>query len=171
MNGTGARSILAASLFCVVGGCSSSSTPANIKNVIGNYTVTVSNGVSTDDDLMSVRQGSAGTVLLTFTAGITTPNSGSDSTGLHATVDDKYALTMLAQPVNLDEATGNAAGTMSGTGKVSGAGYKTIALTLSFTPGAPVIPIAPDGGTPPDLASSPPIAGTAATLTIMGTKQ
>ncbi len=160
---------LALALTLTAGCSSSSNTPANIKNVVGTYTVTVSNGTATDDDVMSVRAGSLGTLLFTFTAGITTPDSGADSTGLHATIDNAYALTFASQAVMLDQAQGTADGTMTGTGKVSGSGFKNILLTLSFVPGT-TVPLSSDAGLNVDGGTTPPVVGTAATLTVTGTK-
>jgi hypothetical protein len=110
-------------------GCSS---PPSSKQAVGAYTVMITlNGVS-DPDIMVISPGDDGTILITFTAGITTDAGAPNANGLRADLKSETQFTLKPQPAHIDHSTGNLSGSVSGTGSVTADG--SVMLDLSYAP-------------------------------------
>ncbi len=125
--------------IALLAGCSGSST--STKAIVGSYTVTITrNGVS-DPDVLTIRDGSAGSLLITFVAGVTTDPMGPNADGLRASIDGSK-IDIKPQPAHIDHSTGNLDGTLSGTLMVTAG---TLSGSLAFVPSSGLITDA-DGG-------------------------
>jgi hypothetical protein len=114
--------------FVFVGACSQS---VSSKGVIGNYDVMISQDGKSDPDLMTINDGSGGTLLITFIAGITTDPDGPNPTGLRAKLGSGQKLTLSKQPAHIDHSTGELDGTLTGEGQVTG---NDISLVFHYLP-------------------------------------
>jgi len=130
-------------LACLLFGCSSASV--STKPILGNYNVMVSMDGKSDPDVMSLLNGSDGSVLITFIAGITTDADGPNATRLRASVGEGYSVTLAKQPAHIEHSTGLLNGTLWGDGKVTG---MDIHLTFHYLPTNFAINqmLDPDGG-------------------------
>ncbi len=119
---------------------------------VGNYMVTITlNGVS-DPDTMTVSQGMDSTLLLTFTAGITTDPNGPNPNGIRVIPTSSTDFKVLPQAAHIDHSTGILDGTISGMGTLTPDGTVTITFNYSPTNGAVTdadggVIAVPDGGT------------------------
>ncbi len=137
-------------LAALLAGCSSSTS---VKGVTGTYSVMITYQGISDPDTMTIKPGMNGTVLFTFTAGITTDADGPDPDGLRATLASATQFQIAPQPATVDHSTGMLTGTMSADGMIGADG--SVMATLHFQPmsGSGIkdadggfVPI-PDGGT------------------------
>jgi hypothetical protein len=142
-------------IYCALAslGCGSS---ASGKALLGSYSVMVASMGRTDPDVLTVSPGSNGTLLLTFTQGITTDAVGQDPNGLRATISGSTMLMIATQPVHVDHPLGPLDGNMDGMGTIATDG--TVNLTFHFAPtnftvrdaDGGVVPVA-DGGMGPQI--------------------
>jgi hypothetical protein len=123
-------SLLALAFYCAVASLGCGSSPSG-KALVGSYNVMIAANGKSDPDIMTVSLGSAGTMLLTFAAGITTDVGGVNPDGLRATLKSSSMLTIDPQPAHIDHSTGQLDGRLSGSGAISGDG--SCDITLHFT--------------------------------------
>lgn len=119
-----------ATVFAGAAGCSSDSTSA--KGLLGSYSVTISAGGKSDNDVLTLVQGARGRLLLLFELGITTDAMGPNPNGLISSLDG-MKLTLDRQPAHIDHSTGTLDGTLTGEGMVAPDG-SSLVLTLHFSP-------------------------------------
>lgn len=111
-------------------GCSSADTSA--KGFLGNYMVSITRDNKTDPDVMSVVQGSNGSLLLTFTAGITTDPMSANAGGLRGFLQGT-TLKVSAQPAHIEHSTGQLDGMLSAEGQLMPDG-SSVSLTITYKP-------------------------------------
>jgi hypothetical protein len=116
-------------LAALLAGCSSS---ASTKNIVGTYSVTITYQGISDPDTMTVKPGTNGTVLFTFTAGITTDATGPNPDGLRATLSSPTDFKIAPQPATVDHSTGMLTGTLAAEGTIAADG--SVMGTLHFAP-------------------------------------
>jgi hypothetical protein len=107
------------------------SQSVSFKGVIGNYDVMIAQDGKSDPDVMTIINGSGGTMLITFIAGITTDADGPNASGLRASLGGGQKLTLSKQPAHIDHSTGLLNGTLWGEGQVTGT---DVTMTFHYLP-------------------------------------
>ena len=133
------RSFSLGLVLVFIAGCSSASV--STKLVDGSYDVTITRDGVSDPDVLTIRDGSAGSLLITFVAGVTTDPMGPNADGIRAEIDGSK-IVIKPQPAHIDHSTGNLDGTLSGTLTITGGNLDG---TLAFVPSSGLITDA-DGG-------------------------
>src|SRR5438105_5958172 len=94
-------------------GCSGAPSSTTIS---GNYALMVSYKNVSDPVTMSIRQGSGGSILLSFTSGITPDPQGPSPDGIRANLGSTTSFDIPAQAAIIDHSTGRFSGTLTGSG-------------------------------------------------------
>lgn len=136
--------VIAAFAFSAVG-CNSGTLSG--KGIDGTYSVQISAMGKSDPDFMTISSGAAGSLLFTFTVGITTDPMGPNPDGLRGTAEASGAIKIPAQPAHIDHSTGQLDGALTGSGMITPDG-SMVMLDLQFAPTNFAIP--QDGGAVPD---------------------
>lgn len=126
------RSWLTALAFVLfASGCDDS---INWKEIVGPYDAQVTLFDNTDNNVMSLSQGTKSTLLIDFTTGIRSDPAGPSPNGIRASLHgDKIKIT--AQPGYVDNANGTALGTFTGMGTITHGMPEKVDLTLTFQTG------------------------------------
>jgi hypothetical protein len=99
--------------------------------VLGTYQITISAMGKSDPTILSIVTGSSGTLLLNFTAGITTDPGAPNAAGIRATLGEGNKLTVQRQPAHIEHSTGILNGTLWGEGQVM---TSDITMSLHYAP-------------------------------------
>src|SRR5688572_30835565 len=107
------------SLVCLVVPFAACEDSVSATSVLGSYEVMISSMGRSDPTILSILTGSQGTLLLSFTAGITTDVGAPNAAGLRANLSAGPKLTLQRQPAHIEHSTGILNGTIFGEGTVT----------------------------------------------------
>src|SRR5579859_7003671 len=127
-------------------GCSGAPSATTIS---GNYSLMVTYKNVSDPVTMNVRQGSGGSILLSFSAGILPDPQGPSPDGIRANLSSTTSFDIPAQAAIIDHSTGRFSGTLTGTGSLDGTNFNAtlhhMAASGFFNTDGGTTPL-PDGG-------------------------
>lgn len=117
-----------------VAGCEEST---DFSKIVGSYNADVTMFGQTDENILTLTEGTSGTVLFSFTTGLRTDPTGPSPNGLRASLSKGTNLRFALQPALLDHPTGTADGKLSGSGTLTLAApaNNKVEATFTFYPG------------------------------------
>lgn len=120
----------------------------DFSKVVGSYNADVTMFDKTDENILTLTQGTKGSLLFSFTTGLRTDPEGPSPNGLRAQIKSGDDLKFAPQPAFVDHANGSAKGTLSGSGTFTTVEPQKIDVTFTFQTTDPFDFVQPaDGGT------------------------
>lgn len=104
----------------------------DFSKVVGSYNADVTVFDKTDKNILTLTQGSGGTLLFSFTTGIHADPEGTSPNGIRASIRNGDDLKFFAQSAFLDHANGTSKGTITGDGTFTTIEPQKIDATLNF---------------------------------------